>query len=128
MRRRSILGGLLSTPAFACAHAPTPPLLAPPPRPAGTPEDGAPDEAFWTEIQRAFPVDRGMVNFNNGGVCPSPTIVQDSLARSLAFSNEAPAYKMWQLVEPRKELIRTRLAQCFGCDREEVAIVRNASE
>lgn len=128
MRRRGILGGLLTTPALACAHGPTPASLAPLPRATGAPEAVARDEAFWAEIQRAFPVDRGMINFNNGGVCPSPTIVQDSLARSLAFSNEAPAYKMWQLVEPRKELVRTRLAQHFGCDREEVAIVRNASE
>ncbi len=128
MQRRSILGGLLSTPALACTHGLTPAALISPSRPQGTPEQVARDESFWAEIQRAFPVDRGMINFNNGGVCPSPAVVQDSLVRSLAFANEAPAYKMWQLIEPRKELVRTQLARHFGCDREEVAIVRNASE
>ena len=130
MRRRGILGGLLTTPALACTAklAPTPALLAPTLRAQGTPDQVARDEAFWAEIQRAFPVDRGMINFNNGGVSPSPAIVQDSLFRSLTFANEAPAYKMWQLIEPRKELVRSQLAQHFGCDREEIAIVRNASE
>ena len=128
MRRRSILGGLLSTPAIACSHAPVPALLSPAARASGAPEQVARDEAFWAEIQRAFAVDRGMINFNNGGVSPSPSVVQDSLVRSLAFANEAPAYKMWQLIEPRKELVRKQLARHFGSDPEEVAIVRNASE
>jgi isopenicillin-N epimerase len=130
VRRRSVLGSLITTPALACTHAAAPAaaLLAPTLRPQGTPDQVARDEAFWAEIQRAFPVDRGMINFNNGGVSPSPAIVQESLARSLALANEAPAYKMWQLIEPRKELVRTQLARHFGCDREEIAIVRNASE
>ena len=116
VRRRSVLGSLITTPALACTHAATPAaaLLAPSVRPQGTPDQVARDEAFWAEIQRAFPVDRGMINFNNGGVSPSPAIVQESLARSLAFANEAPAYKMWQLIEPRKELVRTQLARHFG--------------
>ncbi|MCI0660695.1 MAG: hypothetical protein L0220_06450 [Acidobacteria bacterium] len=37
-----------------------------------TPEDTATDENFWFEIQRAFTVDRTLINLNNGGVCPSP--------------------------------------------------------
>src|ERR1051325_7914442 len=32
----------------------------------------ADDEAYWTEIQRAFDTDRTMVNLNNGGGCPPP--------------------------------------------------------
>jgi selenocysteine lyase/cysteine desulfurase len=35
---------------------------------------------------------------------------------------------MWQLLEPQSETIRTGLAEMFGCDREEIAITRNASE
>src|SRR2546430_1757155 len=35
---------------------------------------------------------------------------------------------MWQILEPQCETIRTGLAELFGCDREEIAITRNASE
>jgi selenocysteine lyase/cysteine desulfurase len=35
---------------------------------------------------------------------------------------------MWEILEPQSETIRTGLAELFGCDREEIAITRNASE
>src|SRR6185369_8588794 len=41
---------------------------------------------------------------------------------------EAPAYSMWQLLEPQIESVRQQLARSFGCDPEEMAITRNASE
>ncbi len=93
-----------------------------------TPEQTARDEDFWREIQQAFTVDRNIVNLNNGGVCPSPKIVQDAMRRQLEFSNMAPAYTMWTVLEPEIESVRARLAASFGCDPEELAITRNASE
>src|SRR2546430_9356809 len=35
---------------------------------------------------------------------------------------------MWQVLEPEIEAVRHRLAASFGCDAEEMAITRNASE
>jgi selenocysteine lyase/cysteine desulfurase len=93
-----------------------------------TPEEVAQDETFWEEIQRAFTVDRTIINLNNGGVSPSPRVVQEAMARYLAISNETPAYSMWQLLEPQIESVRRQLARSFGCDPEEMAITRNASE
>ena len=93
-----------------------------------TVEAMAQDEAYWGEIQRAFDVDRTMINLNNGGVCPSPTHVLDAMIRDLRFSNELPVYHMWQVLEPRIESVRRDLAHDFGCDPEELAITRNASE
>src|SRR5437762_1740634 len=88
----------------------------------------AADEDFWREIQQAFTVDRSLINLNNGGVSPSPRIVQDAMRRYLEFSNHAPVYTMWQVLEPEVESVRRRLAAAFGCDPEEMAITRNASE
>jgi selenocysteine lyase/cysteine desulfurase len=93
-----------------------------------TPEEVAQDEDFWREIRHAFTVDRTLINLNNGGVSPSPRVVQDAMARYLALSNEAPVYTMWQLLEPQIESVRRQLARSFGCDPEEMAITRNASE
>jgi selenocysteine lyase/cysteine desulfurase len=95
---------------------------------SGSPEDLARDEDYWRLVQQAFPVDRSMVNFNNGGVCPSPRTVQEALARHTAFANEAPSYKMWRELEPQRETVRQQLARLFGAQDEEVAITRNASE
>ncbi len=88
----------------------------------------AEDEDFWAQVQQAFSLDRTFANFNNGGCSPSPRIVQDTFRRQLEYSNQAPSYLMWQHLEPEVEAVRRRLARAFGCDAEEMAITRNASE
>src|SRR5712671_3258933 len=93
-----------------------------------TPEQAAMDEDYWSTIQNAFTVTRGIINLNNGGVCPSPRIVTEALVRYIWQQEDATAYTMWQILEPQSETIRTGLAELFGCDREEIAITRNASE
>lgn len=86
------------------------------------------DEAYWAEIQRAFDLDRTMVNLNNGGCSPAPSHVLEQMVRDLRFSNELPVDHMWRTLEPRIESVRRDLAREFGCDAEEIAITRNASE
>jgi selenocysteine lyase/cysteine desulfurase len=90
--------------------------------------DVASDEDFWREIQGAFALDRTMINLNSGGVSPSPRVVHEAYKRYLDISNQAPSYYMWQTVEPGIERVRQRLARAFGCDPEELAVTRNASE
>ncbi len=92
------------------------------------PADVARDEDFWLGIQQAFTLDRTLINLNNGGVSPSPRVVQEAMRRYLEYSNTAPVYTMWQVLEPEIESVRRRLAASFGCDPEEMAITRNASE
>lgn len=86
------------------------------------------DEDFWGEVAQAFTVDRTLVNLNNGGVSPAPSFVQEAMKRHLDFSNELPAYTMWQIQEPRREGVRLRMAREWGVDAEEIAFTRNASE
>jgi selenocysteine lyase/cysteine desulfurase len=50
------------------------------------------------------------------------------MKRHLDYSNEAPVYTMWQVLEPQREGVRQRLAGSFHCDSEEIALTRNASE
>ncbi len=96
---------------------------------ASTPSDSvAPDEAYWSHIQRAFDVDSTIVNLNNGGCSPAPSHVLEGMIRDLKFSNEMPVHHMWNVLEPRIESVRRELAREFGCDPEEMAITRNASE
>src|SRR5438046_6549725 len=93
-----------------------------------SPDDVAQDEDFWLDVQQAFTVDRTLINLNNGGVSPSPRVVQEAMRRYLEYSNHAPVYTMWRILDPQLESVRRRLAMNFGCDMEEIAITRNASE
>jgi selenocysteine lyase/cysteine desulfurase len=93
-----------------------------------SPASVASDETYWREIQQAFTLDRTIINLNNGGCCPSPRVVHEALKRYLDISNQAPVYHMWQILEPNIESVRRQLALEFGCDPEELAITRNASE
>jgi isopenicillin-N epimerase len=86
------------------------------------------DEDFWFNVRHAFTVDRNMVNLNNGGVSPAPKIVMDTEIRYLEVENLSPSYYMWNVLDPGVETVRRRLARTFGCDPEEIAITRNASE
>jgi selenocysteine lyase/cysteine desulfurase len=92
------------------------------------PTDVTMDEPYWREIQQAFTLDRTIINLNNGGCSPSPRVVHEAFKRYLDISNQAPVYHMWQILEPNIESVRRRLAADFGCDAEELAITRNASE
>ncbi len=95
---------------------------------ARSPDAVADDESYWAEIQRAFDADRTMINLNNGGCSPTPSHVLEAMIRDLRFSNELPVEHMWRVLEPRVESVRRDLASEFGCDPEEMAITRNASE
>jgi isopenicillin-N epimerase len=85
-------------------------------------------EDYWAEIRRAFDSDRTLINLNHGGVAPAPSAVLDAMIRDLRFANVAPAYHMWDVLEPRVESVRRELAREFGCEPEELAVTRNASE
>ena len=129
--RRAFLGLAAGASAVAAFRDDAPrarPRRRPRRRRAPPPEALAADERYWREIQQAFTVNRSYVNLNNGGVCPSPRVVQEAMKRYLDLSNEAPVYTMWQLLEPQVESVRRGLAREFGCDPEEMAITRNASE
>ncbi len=134
--RRRFLGAMGLPAAAAAAGVPLLPLrpgrasaiAAELSRHPGTPEEVAADEDFWFEVAQAFTVDRSLVNLNNGGVSPSPAWVQEAMKRHLDYSNEAPVYTMWRVLEPQREAVRERLAREWGVDAEEVALTRNASE
>jgi isopenicillin-N epimerase len=87
----------------------------------------ASDETYWGEIQQAFELDRTLINLNTGHHASSPKVVRDSVNRFLDMENLAPVFYAGQ-IGSRLEVVRRELADEFGCDAEELAITRNASE
>ncbi|MCZ6818493.1 MAG: aminotransferase class V-fold PLP-dependent enzyme, partial [Calditrichaeota bacterium] len=133
LNRRAFLGVMAKPAVLATAAAVLEPTgmrraLAAIANHEGTPAEIAQDESYWFKVQQAFTVDRSLINLNNGGVSPSPAIVQNAMKRHLDYSNEAPVYTMWRILEPQREGVRKRLARRFKCDPEEIALTRNASE
>jgi selenocysteine lyase/cysteine desulfurase len=92
-----------------------------------SPDDVAKDEFYWREIQQGFTLDRTLINLNNGNNCPSPRVVHEAMKRYLDMSNMLPIVYRAQ-IERNYEPTRRALAKEFGCDAEEIAITRNASE
>lgn len=92
------------------------------------PGELASDEDFWYYVQQSYTVSPSLINLNNGGVAPSPKSVQDAMKRFHDLSNEAPSYYMWRVLDAGREPLRKNLAKLAGCDAEEIAIQRNASE
>lgn len=93
-----------------------------------TADELADDESFWYYVQQSFTVSPGIINLNNGGVSPAPKTVQDAMKRYYDLSNEAPSYYMWRIIDQGREPLRKNLAMLAGCDAEEIAMNRNASE
>ena len=91
-------------------------------------EQLATEEDFWYYIQQSFTVSSGIINLNNGGVSPAPRSVQEAMKRYYDYSNEAPSYYMWRILDQGREPLRARLAEIAGCSKEEIAINRNSSE
>ncbi len=128
--RRAFLGmsGVLGTAGLALKVGNIDEVLAATAAVAGqSPDEVARDEGYWREIQNAFTLDRTIINLNNGHHCPQPRVVQEAVRRYLDLENQSPYY-YGALINRNVETVRRRLAAEFGCDPEEMAITRNASE
>jgi selenocysteine lyase/cysteine desulfurase len=92
------------------------------------PADVAQDEDYWSVIQRCYSVNPDIINLNNGGVSPSPLVVQQAVERYNQLSNEGPSYYMWQILDQGREPLRAKLAALAGAKADEIAVNRNATE
>ena len=87
----------------------------------------AKDEFYWREVQLGFKLDRSLINLNNGFTAPMPRVVLESVFRYMDMINMLPVHYQG-MVAGNAETIRRRMANEFGCDVEEMALTRGASE
>jgi len=93
-----------------------------------SPSEVAQNEDYWSVIQRSYSVNSNLINLNNGGVSPSPVVVQQAVERYNQLSNEGPSYYMWRILDQGREPLREKLAGLAGVSPEEIAINRNSTE
>jgi len=92
-----------------------------------SPADAASNEEYWSSISCAFAISRTSLNLNSGWTSPSPKMVTEAYVR-YKHQESATSSTMWQMLAPQAETIRAGLAELFGCDKDEIAVTRNASE
>jgi selenocysteine lyase/cysteine desulfurase len=87
------------------------------------------NDDYWATIQDAYTASKSeIIILNNGGVSPSPIVVQQALEKYNKQAAQGPSYYMWRIMDKGREPLRQRLATLGGCDPEEIAINRNATE
>ncbi len=87
-------------------------------------------EALWRGVRQAFVLDPGLVNLNHG-YSPSPESVLNALEGTVRRINSAPLqFGHWPEEGPEsaREAVRRRSAALLGCDPEELALTRSATE
>ncbi|MDX1639494.1 MAG: aminotransferase class V-fold PLP-dependent enzyme, partial [Balneolaceae bacterium] len=98
----------------------------------GTPEEIARSEDYWRYVQQAYTVDRSTIYLNSAGVNPASRMVQESVKRYSDEINQVPSQMLGLgtegILKPQIETVRQKLANVFGVHKEEIAIVRNATE
>jgi selenocysteine lyase/cysteine desulfurase len=92
-----------------------------------SPEEVAEDEFYWREVQLAFKLDRSLINLNNGFTCPTPRVALESEWRYMDMINMLPVHYQ-AMIARNVETVRLRMAAEFGCDPDEIALTRGASE
>jgi len=90
------------------------------------PRDGnTSDERFWPFVREQFPLTRERVYLNTGGLGASPYAVIDAVVSRIneleKISETGHSEQVWSS-------IKQKIATLLGCDAEEIAYTRNATE
>ncbi|MCA1584945.1 MAG: aminotransferase class V-fold PLP-dependent enzyme [Acidobacteria bacterium] len=93
-----------------------------------TPEEVAEDESFWREVQQSFAVSRHITYLNTSSASSSPRVVLDAVVHQIWEQEKAPSNSLYTNLAVQVEPVRASLAKMFGCEAEEIAITRNATD
>jgi selenocysteine lyase/cysteine desulfurase len=123
---QSLAGGAVVAPLLRSTVHSEPVAAAP--RGASDPMSLSTDETFWATVRAAYSIDTKIINLNNAGVSPQPTVVQEAVIANYRFANLVPDWNMWEKLDAGRPVIKESLARLADCGAEEIALNRNATE
>lgn len=93
-----------------------------------TAQEVAGDEAFWRDVQQSFSVSRAVSYLNTSSASSSPRVVIDAVVHQVWEQEKVPSNSLYTNLAAQMEPVRASLAKITGCDAEEVAFTRNATD
>lgn len=86
------------------------------------------DEEWWRVVKSQFPLEEGLLYFNNGSLGPSPDYVINNTELFRRKLDAFPSKYMWGGWTADKERVRSLIAGYFSADSEEIAVTHNTTE
>lgn len=83
---------------------------------------------FWAWVRHSYDLSPNMINLNNGGISPQPTLVKNALKRYLDICNENPSQYQFRIFKADVESVKINLSRIAGVSPKEIAITRNTTE
>ena len=119
IERRSFLqGGIIASAALATGCASS--------------LNNLPEPTFWKQAREAFPTQSGLINMLNtgGGATSNATLAALAYYQKSSASGGLDSDPVLTSLKESgsSEALRARMAKTFGCEKDEIALTRNAME
>lgn len=88
----------------------------------------AEDETFWNEVRKGYRLKPDYINLENGYYCIQPEETLENFIKHVRDVNFQGAYYMRTVQHDNKKAAAARLAELWGCSKEELIITRNTTE
>jgi len=89
---------------------------------------GEDDGQWWNLVKNQFPLEKGLLYFNNGSLGPSPGYVIGRTENFRRILDGFPSKYMWGGWDDEKESVRKRVAEYFRTGADEIALIHNTTE
>ncbi len=86
------------------------------------------DERYWEMVKKQFTVPSNLIMFNAANLCPSPYFINDLVESTMKGLGKDVSFQYRSQFAAKRAKSLEKTAQFMGVTKEEIGIVRNASE
>lgn len=93
-----------------------------------SPMGDALDERYWEMVKKQFTVPPNLMMVNAANLCPSPYFINDLVAATMKDLGKDVSFQFRRHFAEKRAISLDKLSQFIGVAKEEIGIVRNATE